>query len=366
MATIKLENLTKKFNDVIAVNSVSLTVKDGEFIILLGPSGCGKTTTLLTIAGIYRPTSGDIYINDTIVNNIPPRYRKLGMVFQNYALYPHMTVFENIAFPLKTIKNISKTTIKTKVEELANRMQIGPLLDRRPSELSGGQQQRVAIARALVKEPQILLFDEPLSNLDAKLRIIMRGELKRLQETLGITTVYVTHDQSEAMALADRIAVFNHGILQQIGSPEDIYFSPRNVFVAGFLGSPSMNFLKGTRLIRTEGSIYIEKEGKKLVEVSSENLDKFEKVSASNEDLILGFRPEDCEIAFNDNVGLPGKIYLLERLGREIVVNIEAFDNIFKVISEPASNLRKEQNVVLKLRPDRVHLFDSKTEMAIF
>ena len=364
MATIKLENLTKKFNKVIAVNNVSLTIKDGEFIILLGPSGCGKTTTLLTIAGIYRPTGGAIYMNNTIMNDIPPRYRKIGMVFQNYALYPHMTVFENIAFPLRTVKNISKTDIKTKVEELADKMRIASLLERKPSELSGGQQQRVAIARALAKEPQILLFDEPLSNLDAKLRIIMRGELKRLQETLGITTVYVTHDQSEAMALADRVAVFNHGVLQQLGSPEDIYYSPRNIFVAGFLGSPSMNFLDGTRLIKSKGNAYIEKEGKKLVEVSSEHLGKFE--NAPSEDLILGFRPEDCKIVLSDDIGIPGKVYLSEHLGREVVVNIEAFGSVFKVIADPESNFEKEQNVVLKLRTERIHLFDSKTKIAIF
>ncbi len=364
MATIKLENLTKKFNKIIAVNNVSLTIKDGEFIILLGPSGCGKTTTLLTIAGIYRPTGGAIYMNNTIMNNIPPRYRKIGMVFQNYALYPHMTVFENIAFPLRTVRNISKTDIKTKVEELADKMQIASLLERKPSELSGGQQQRVAIARALAKEPQILLFDEPLSNLDAKLRIIMRGELKRLQEALGITTVYVTHDQSEAMALADRVVVFNHGILQQIGSPENIYYSPRNIFVAGFLGSPSMNFLSGARLIKSEENVYIEKEGKKLVEVSPESLGKFE--NTSGKDLTLGFRPEDCKIVLSSDVGIPGKVYLLERLGREIVVNIESFGNIFKVIADPESKFEKEQNVVLKLRSDHVHLFDSKTEAAIF
>ncbi len=363
MATIKLENLTKKFDKVIAVNKVSLTINDGEFIILLGPSGCGKTTTLLTIAGIYKPTAGAIYMNGMLMNNIPPRYRKIGMVFQNYALYPHMTVFENIAFPLRTLKNISKNDVKIRVEELAKKMRITSLLERKPSELSGGQQQRVAIARALAKEPQTLLFDEPLSNLDAKLRIVMRGELKRLQETLGITTVYVTHDQSEAMALADRIAVFNHGLLQQVGSPEEVYYSPRNIFVAGFLGSPSMNFLRDTHLTRKKGKTYVEKEGKKLVEIPPQNLNKLKDDSDRN--LILGFRPEDCEIVSSGEMGIPAKIYLLERLGREIIVNVEAFGNIFKVIANPDSEFEKEENVILKIDPRRMHLFDSKTEEAI-
>ncbi len=364
MATIKLENLTKKFNEIIAVNNVSLTIKDGEFVVLLGPSGCGKTTTLLTIAGIYRPTSGNIYIDSIVMNDIPTRYRKIGMVFQNYALYPHMTVFENIAFPLRIIKGISKNDIKTKVEELADRMQITSLLERKPSEISGGQQQRVAIARALARDPRILLFDEPLSNLDAKLRTVMRGELKKLQETLGITTVYVSHDQSEAMALADRIAIFNHGVLQQVGTPEDVYHSPRNTFVGSFLGNPSMNFLNGTRLIRSNGNVYVEKEGKKLVEVFPENFGKFE--NALNENLILGFRPEDSKVTQGGEIGIPGKVYLLERLGREVVVNIEAFDNIFKVIADPESKFEKEQSVLITLRGDHVHLFNSKTEEAIF
>ncbi len=365
MATIKLENLTKKFNKVTAVNDVNLTIKDGEFLILLGPSGCGKTTTLLTIAGIYKPTSGKIYIDDTVMNNIPPRYRKIGMVFQNYALYPHMTVFENIAFPLRTIKEISKEQIRTRVEELAKKMQVSAFLNRKPSQLSGGQQQRVAIARALAKSPRILLFDEPLSNLDAKLRIMMRGELKRLQETLKITSVYVTHDQAEAMALADRIAIFNHGVLQQIGSPEEVYYSPKNVFVAGFLGSPSMNFLKDVTVKKDNDGSYVVKNGEKLVKLSAEKARILEETKFKS--LILGFRPEDCEVTkAKEGVGISSTIYLLERLGREVVVNVEAFGEIFKVIADSDVTYQKDEKVMIRLNEKNMHLFDSETETALF
>ncbi|MDK2383704.1 MAG: ABC transporter ATP-binding protein, partial [Candidatus Korarchaeota archaeon] len=232
MVSVRLVDLTKRFGRVVAVDHLNLEVAHGEFVALLGPSGCGKTTTLLMIAGIYRPTEGYIYFDDRVVNDLEPKDRNVGMVFQTYALYPHMKVFDNIAFPLK-LKKVPKEEIERKVRRVAELLHIEDLLDRKPSQLSGGQQQRVALARALVKEPDLFLMDEPLSNLDAKLRVEMRGELKRLQKDLGITTIYVTHDQLEAMTMADRIAVLNNGRLQQYGPPEELYRKPANKFGAG-------------------------------------------------------------------------------------------------------------------------------------
>ncbi|MEM4563275.1 MAG: ABC transporter ATP-binding protein, partial [Thermofilum sp.] len=239
MVTVRLENVSKIFRGgVEAVRDLNLEVKDGEFMVLLGPSGCGKTTTLLMIAGVYKPSKGYIYFDDKIVNDLEPKDRNIGMVFQSYALYPHMTVYENIAFPLR-LKKLPKEEIDRRVREAASMLRIENLLDRRPSQLSGGQQQRVALARAIVKRPSLFLMDEPLSNLDAKIRVEVRAELKRLQRELGITTIYVTHDQAEAMSLADRIAVMNEGRLQQVGTPDELYYKPANTFVAGFIGAPA-------------------------------------------------------------------------------------------------------------------------------
>ncbi|HDJ83484.1 MAG TPA: ABC transporter ATP-binding protein, partial [Desulfurococcaceae archaeon] len=256
MVSVRLENLTKCFGRVIAVNNLNLEIKDGEFVALLGPSGCGKTTTLLMIAGIYKPTKGYIYFDDVIVNDLPPKDRNIGMVFQSYALYPHMRVFDNIAFPLK-LQKLPKEEIKKRVLETAKLLRIEDLLNRKPAQLSGGQQQRVALARALAKQPNLFLMDEPLSNLDAKLRVIMRAELKRLQKSLGITTIYVTHDQVEAMTMADRIAVLNKGELQQYSTAEELYSKPSNLFVAGFIGSPPMNFIECT-LVERDNKYYLD------------------------------------------------------------------------------------------------------------
>ncbi|HDM75760.1 MAG TPA: ABC transporter ATP-binding protein, partial [Deltaproteobacteria bacterium] len=254
MISVTLKNLKKYFGSIKAVDDLNLKVKEGEFMVLLGPSGCGKTTTLLTIAGFYRPTSGEVYFNERKVNNLPPRSRNIGMVFQSYALYPHMKVLDNIAFPLK-LKKLPRREWHEKVKKVARLLQIDELLDRMPAQLSGGQQQRVALARALVKEPQLLLLDEPLSNLDAKLRILMRAELKRLQKDLGITTIFVTHDQIEAMTMADRIAVLRSGKLQQVGTPTELYDEPVNIFVASFIGTPPMNLISGR--IEKKDSSYI-------------------------------------------------------------------------------------------------------------
>ena len=238
---VELDNLSKAWDGVVGADRITLEVADGEMVAFLGPSGCGKTTTLLMVAGIYRPTGGTISFDGRVVNEVAPKDRGIGMVFQSYALYPHMTVFGNISYPLR-LKRLEKGEIRKRVEQVADMMGIGDLLDRRIAQLSGGQQQRVSLGRALVKEPQLLLFDEPLSNLDARLRLAMRGEIKRLQSDLGITSIYVTHDQVEAMTMADKIAVMSKGVLQAYDIPEALYDRPKTLFVAGFVGNPPMNF----------------------------------------------------------------------------------------------------------------------------
>src|SRR6266567_2974173 len=242
MAQVALRNIVKTFDRTPAVQGIDLDIADREFVVLVGPSGCGKSTTLRMIAGLEEVTSGDIYIGDQIVNDVPPKDRDIAMVFQNYALYPHMTVFENMSFGLR-LRRVPKPEIRERVEHAAKILDITDLLDRRPKALSGGQRQRVAMGRAIVRNPKVFLFDEPLSNLDAKLRVQMRTEIKRVHQKVKTTTVYVTHDQVEAMTLADRVVVMNHGRIEQIGTPQELYHHPRTRFVAGFIGSPAMNFI---------------------------------------------------------------------------------------------------------------------------
>lgn len=244
MARVSIQNVTKVFKDSAAVKDFSLDVADGEFLVLLGPSGCGKSTTLRMVAGLEKPTAGNIYIGDTLVNEVHPKDRDVAMVFQSYALYPHMTVHDNLAFPLK-MRRYSKTEIERTIGRAAEMLEISDLLNRRPKELSGGQRQRVALGRAIVRNPKVFLMDEPLSNLDAKLRVQTRVELKNLQKRIGTTTIYVTHDQAEAMTLADRVAIMKQGMIQQVAPPTEVYAHPANRFVAGFIGSPAMNFVEG-------------------------------------------------------------------------------------------------------------------------
>ena len=251
MAKVKLQNITKKFKDSTAVKDVNLEVREGEFLVLLGPSGCGKTTTLRIVAGLEQPTEGEVFIGDAAVTDVQPKDRDIAMVFQSYALYPHMTVHDNLAFPLK-MRKYSKEEIEQRVSMAASTLEITDFLQRRPKELSGGQRQRVALGRAIVRNPKVFLMDEPLSNLDAKLRVQTRIELKNLQKRIGTTTIYVTHDQAEAMTLADRVAVMKQGVIQQVGPPTEVYARPANKFVAGFIGSPAMNFLDGE--VRADGS----------------------------------------------------------------------------------------------------------------
>ena len=358
MVTVRLENLTKVFGKVVAVDNLNLTAKDGEFVALLGPSGCGKTTTLLMIAGIYKPTKGYIYFDDQVVNDLEPKDRNIGMVFQSYALYPHMTVYDNIAFPLR-LKKKPKDFIDKKVREVARMLRIENLLDRKPSQLSGGQQQRVALARALAKEPQLFLMDEPLSNLDAKLRIYMRAELKRMQKELGITTIYVTHDQVEAMTMADHIAVLNQGKLQQYGTPEELYNKPANVFVAGFIGAPPMNFVD-VSLVEHNGRLYLETSDLRLE--LTEDIEAVLREKGAPSELIFGVRPEDIIIGEGRYKGI---IYVTEPLGRDLLVHIKINDDILRAFAPPHTTFEIGQEVQFDFNMKNIHIFDRRTEKAI-
>ena len=330
MPTLELIDVWKSFGKVQVLKGINLKVEEGEFVVLLGPSGSGKTTLLRIIAGLEIQDRGHVKIGDKIVDNLTPRERNVAMVFQNYALYPHKTVFENIALPLQTRK-MKKNEIESKVKEVASLLEIEELLDRYPRQLSGGQQQRVALARALVRRPQLFLLDEPLSNLDAKVRITTRTFLKKLQKDLKITTIYVTHDQSEAMALADRIAVIHEGIVQQYDTPLNLYEFPTNEFVAGFIGSPPINMIpakaeKGKiRLLNGELEAYLDVEG----------------------EVKVGVRPENIKIS--EDGQLSGKVVVIEPLGSENIVTVILDNQEIKVKTSPDLKLKAGENVKLKV-----------------
>ncbi len=349
---VQLETLSKHFGSVVAVDHVTLDIQHGEFVAFLGPSGCGKTTTLLMVAGIYKPTTGLIKFDDRVVNHVPPRDRNIGMVFQSYALYPHMTVYENLIFPMR-LKRVPQGEMKDRARRAADMLGIGELLDRRPGQLSGGQQQRVALGRALAKEPDLLLFDEPLSNLDARLRLSMRGEIKRLQMELGITSIYVTHDQVEAMTMADRIAVIKGGKLHAYAPPADLYDQPSNLFIAGFVGNPPMNFLE-VSVIRENGSYHARRQGMDVV-VPAERGEK----AVSHDAVMMGIRPEDVTIA---DEGISGEVYVVEPLGRDDLVDVRIGEAHIHVLADPALQLRMGDTVRLKFNTQKVQFFDTKTE----
>jgi inositol-phosphate transport system ATP-binding protein len=357
MMEVTLENLTKKFGSVVGVENINLDIKDGEFVAFLGPSGCGKTTTLLMLAGIYKPTSGFIHFGERIVNQIPPKDRNTGMVFQSYALYPHMTVFSNIAYPLK-LKKVPKTEQEERVRQVADVMGIGNLLDRRPGQLSGGQQQRVALGRALVKRPALLLFDEPLSNLDARLRLTMRGEIKHLQKDLGITSIYVTHDQVEAITMADRVAVLHMGNLQAFDTPEALYDRPRTLFVASFIGNPPMNFIS-VEVSETDGTITAQTENFNL-KIPAE---RGEKAAAHPDKVIMGIRPED--IAISPDGELSGEVYMVEPMGRENVIDVRIGEHSFIVLANTDTNPKPGEYVKLAFNVENVQFFESQTEKSL-
>jgi multiple sugar transport system ATP-binding protein len=341
MATVSLQNVVKRFGGFTAVHDLTLDIADREFLVLLGPSGCGKTTTMRMIAGLDDPTSGDIRIDGERVNDRAPRDRNLAMVFQNYGLYPHMTVAENIGYPLK-VHRVPRPEREARVRAAADRVELGSLLDRRPGELSGGQRQRVALARAIVRTPRLFLMDEPLSNLDAKLRTLMRGQLKHLQRDLATTTIYVTHDQIEAMTLADRIVIMKGGRIQQSGDPAEIYARPANTFVAGFIGSPPMNLLTGTvsaGIFRHDGGAL--------------------PVTRPDGPLVLGVRPEDLSLAQPGEGDLSGTVFSCELLGDVTLVGVTLGRDLVNVKVGPTGGRPIGAPVGIVLDRDRLHAFDA-------
>ena len=344
MATVELIELYKQFGDFVALEDLNLSINNGEFLVLLGPSGCGKSTTMRIIAGLEQPTSGDIIIGGTRINDIPARNRDLAMVFQDYALYPHMTVFENISYPLK-IARVPKDVRLSLSRDAASKVELDQHMNRYPAELSGGQRQRVALARAIVRTPRLFLMDEPLSNLDAKLRTSMRGELKHLQKELATTTIYVTHDQVEAMTLADRIVILNNGKIMQIGTPADVYAKPANTFVAGFVGSPPMNLIEGV----VSNSIFSYSGGQM-------NLASSDGIS------ILGVRPEDIKVTDN-NPNLSGIVFSSELLGDCTLLNVRVGENLIAAKIGPEGGMEMNSPVNLKLNPDKIHIFDAQSGM---
>ncbi len=332
MAEVRLKNLTKKFKDVVAVDNITLGIEDGEFLTLVGPSGCGKSTTLRAVAGLENPSAGDIFIDGQRVNDLPPQKRNISMVFQSYALFPHMSVESNLAFGLK----IRKRSLEEKVEKLRwviKLLGLSGFEKRLPKELSGGQRQRVALGRALVLEPKVLLLDEPLSNLDAKLRLRMRTELKRLHKKIKITIIYVTHDQAEAMTLSDRLAVMKDGKILQVGTPGEIYEKPADIFCAGFIGSPPMNFVSGERVPQVK-----------------------------DKKVMVGIRPEDLSISLTETKdGIFGKSSVTETLGSDNYLYVDISDLLISIRLKPEERIPEEKPVWLIVREKKLHLFDKST-----
>jgi multiple sugar transport system ATP-binding protein len=356
MANVSIRQLNKKYeNGFHAVKNVDLEVRDKEFLVLVGPSGCGKTTTLRMVAGLEEITSGEIRIGDQVVNDLPPKERDIAMVFQNYALYPHKTVFENMAFGLQ-MRNYAKDEILKRVRDAAEILGIEMLLERKPRQLSGGQRQRVAVGRAIVRHPQVFLFDEPLSNLDAKLRVQMRVELKRLHERLETTAIYVTHDQVEAMTLGTRVVVMKDGYVQQIGEPLELYGKPANKFVAGFIGSPAMNFVEVS--ISGDGR-WAETEGLRVAVPERVR-------SRGGQRLTLGVRPEAMRLANgSDDSAFATAVDVVEPLGNEILLNFRAGGVAMVARVDPGLRVKAHENVRFALDPERLHFFDAASEAAL-
>jgi ABC-type sugar transport system ATPase subunit len=357
---IKLEGLNKYYGKVGAVRDLDLHIGEGEFVALLGPSGCGKTTTLLMLAGILRPTGGTIRFGDRVVNQVPPQERNIGMVFQSYALYPHMTAYANITYPLR-LRRVPQAEMRRRAQQVAERLEIAPLLDRRPGELSGGQQQRVALARALIREPDLLLFDEPLSNLDARLRLTTRAEIKRLQRELGITSVYVTHDQVEALTMADRIAIMREGRLEAFGTPDELYAHPQTRFVASFIGHPPMNLLPAS-LAQQNGELQI-RVADAALPVPPVIRQRLNGNGSSVDHVLLGIRPEDILPA--PDGPLAGEVDLVEPLGREDLLSVRVGATLINVLAPATTRFTAGSQVRLRPDPERMHLFDPETDAAL-
>lgn len=365
MAQVKLQNVSKIYeNNYLAVKDVNFTVEDKEFVVLVGPSGCGKTTILRMIAGLEEISKGELYIDGKLMNDVPAKDRDIAMVFQNYALYPHMTVFENMAFGLR-IRKYPKEEIKRRVEEAAKILGIDHLLDRKPKQLSGGQRQRVAVGRAIVRKPKVFLFDEPLSNLDAKLRVQMRTEISKLHQKLEATMIYVTHDQTEAMTMGDKIVVLKDGIVQQIDTPLNLYYRPINKFVAGFIGSPAMNFITG-KIVLSNGLKFISDKNGFLFAIK-ENQSLLEKYIEKR--VIVGIRPEDfypSSISQNNDLEKVNvNIEVVEPMGNETFVYF-LLDNVqFVARINSAVNVKSGNRFELTFNPAKIHLFDIESELRI-
>jgi multiple sugar transport system ATP-binding protein len=365
MASVTYENVSKKFGDVAAVSDLDLIIADKEFLVLVGPSGCGKTTALRLLAGLEEITEGRILIGDRVVNDVAPKDRDIAMVFQSYALYPHMSVYDNMAFGLK-LRKTPKEEIKRRVNQAAETLGIETLLDRKPRQLSGGQRQRVAVGRAIVREPKVFLFDEPLSNLDAKLRVETRANLSKLHQQLKTTFIYVTHDQIEAMTMASRIAVINKGLLQQVDTPQTLYDYPNNLFVAGFIGSPAMNFFKA-KLVRGDGKLFVDG-GSFKVEVPAGRNEKYSYYV--DKPIIMGIRPEDIQ----DPHYLPpeiipqpvdGLVEVTELMGNEVQLYVKSGDHNFVARVDPRTKATMGEKTQVVFNMGNMHLFDPETEKAI-
>jgi len=369
MASVKLKNIYKRFDGgVTAVSDFNLDIADKEFVILVGPSGCGKTTTLRMVAGLEEITEGEVYIGDKLVNDVQPKDRDIAMVFQNYALYPHMTVFDNMAFGLK-LRKTPKDEIKKRVRETAKILEIEHLLDRKPKALSGGQRQRVALGRAIVRNPKVFLMDEPLSNLDAKLRVQMRIEITKLHQRLQTTFIYVTHDQTEAMTMGTRIVVMKDGFIQQVDSPTALYDKPNNMFVAGFIGSPQMNFI----------NVKVEKRGNDVrlifgendIKLAEEKAKKLEGTGYIGTEVIMGIRPECLHDeasfieSFPDSI-VNARVEVVEMLGSETLLYMFIEENSCTARVNPRTKTRPGDIIKVAIDTNRVHLFDKETEKTIF
>lgn len=359
MAEVRVENLTKRFGKVIATDNLTLTFRDKWLTVIVGPSGCGKTTLLRMISGLEIPTEGAVYIGGELVNDVPPWDRNLAMVFQSYALYPHMSVLHNLAFPLEA-KKVPKDEIKRRVQQMAEFLHISELLHRKPRQLSGGEMQRVAVGRAIIRKPELFLMDEPLSNLDARLRVSMRAELKRLQKDLGVTTIYVTHDQAEAMTMADDLLVMQEGRIQQAGEPEEVYHHPKNIFVAGFIGSPSMNFMEcrfdlGNNVLITQSFSY-EAPAKVRETLGGKSV----------EDLILGVRAEDISVDPSPSPSaVPATVYITEPLGKETLLTLKTGNSLIKATVPPRVRPSVGEELWMRFEEGAIHLFDKRTEEAL-
>lgn len=370
MANLSLKGLTKRFGDVTAVKGIDLEIRDKEFLVLVGPSGCGKSTTLRMVAGLEEISDGTIEIGDVVVNDIPPKDRDIAMVFQNYALYPHMDVYNNMAFGLK-LRKFPKEEINRRVKEAAQILGIENLLDRKPKQLSGGQRQRVALGRAIVREPKVFLMDEPLSNLDAKLRVQMRAELSKLHDRLQTTVIYVTHDQTEAMTMGDRIVVLKDGIIQQVDEPLTLYNEPANVFVAGFIGSPAMNFLN-TKIVK-EGEKYYVDGGVFKVIIPAEKVEANSKIKEYvNKEVIFGIRPEDIsdanvsDFAVTEDNSLTAEVEVVEPMGSEIYLYLNVNGQTIIGRVDAGSKAKVGDSLKVAIDTSKIHIFDAETEITIF